>query len=155
MGRDDLMDRLNAVLPRVDFADEAGQILRVMARICRAASAAVFFERDGALRWLVGDPPSDDVATAITAAWNSQRNRVLTGTAFTEPGALGSTGRWWLMWMRRPEDGGLGAVYFAGPELRPLDVCAARLLRLAALMARLQWRGSGVNDEEFSHKSFT
>lgn len=139
MARTDLMDRFDAVLPRVDSADEAGQILRVMARICRAASAAVFFERGGVLRWLAGDPLSDDVATAIATAWKSQRNRVLTGTAFTEPGAPGGEGpiRSWLMWMRRPDDGGLGAVYFAGPDLRPLDVCSARLMRLAALLARL------------------
>ena len=51
----DLMDRLEAVLPRVDPADEARQILAVMARICGAASAAVFFERGGVLRWLAGD----------------------------------------------------------------------------------------------------
>ena len=73
MARSDLMDRLEAVLPRVDPADEARQILGVMARICRAASAAVFFERGGVLRWLAGDRLSDDVATAIERAWRSQR----------------------------------------------------------------------------------
>lgn len=139
MGRIDLMDRLEAVLPRVNPADEARQILAVMARICRAASAAVFFERGGVLLWLAGDPLSDDVVTAIKGAWRTQRSRVLTGTAFTEPGAPAgeSRVRSWLMWMRRPEDGGLDALYFAGPDLRPFDACSLRLMRLAALLGRL------------------
>ena len=139
LAKGDLMDRLEAVLPRVNPADEARQILGVMARICRAASAAAFFERGGVLRWLAGDLLSDDVATAIKSAWRAQRSRVLTGTAFTEPDApaAGSPGRSWLMWMRHPEDGGLDAVYFAGPDLRPLDACSVRLMRLAALLGRL------------------
>jgi hypothetical protein len=139
MARIDLMDRLDAVLPRVNPADEAREILAVMARICRAASAAVFFERGGVLRWLAGDRLSDDVATAIKGAWWTQRSRVLTGTAFTEPGARAgeSPVRSWLMWIRRPEDGGLDAVYFSGPDLRPLDDCSFRLMRLAALLGRL------------------
>lgn len=139
MGRIDLMDRFDAVLPRVDPADEARQILGVMARICKASSAAVFFEQDDALGWIAGDPLSDDVAGSIKSAWLSQRRRVLTGTAFTEPGAAvgGTPGRSRLMWMRRPEDGGLDAVYFAGPDLRPLEICARRLTRLAVLLGRL------------------
>src|SRR5688500_10581879 len=87
MARGDLMDRLEAVLPRVDPADEARQILGVMARICGAASAAVFFERGEALSWLAGDRLSDDVVAAIGGAWWTQRSRVLTGTTFTEPRA--------------------------------------------------------------------
>jgi hypothetical protein len=140
MARIDLMDRLEAVLPRVNPADEARQILGVMARICGAASAAVFFERGGGLRWLAGDRLADEVVAAIEGAWRAQRRRVLTGTAFTEPGtpAGQSPGRSWLMWMRRPDHGGLDAVYFAGPDLRPLDACSARLTRLAALLGRLR-----------------
>ena len=139
MGRIDLMDRLDAVLPRVDPADEAREILAVMARICWAASAAVFFERGGALRWLAGDPLSDDVVRAIKGAWRMQRTRILTGTAFTEGAAPASEPpvRSWLMWMRRSEDGGLDAAYFAGPDLRPLDACSVRLMKLAALLGRL------------------
>ena len=139
MPRIDLMDRLEAVLPRVNPADEARQILGVMARICRAVSAAVFFERGGALRWLDGDRLPDDVATTIRSAWRSQRSRVLTGTAFTEPGSppREHSVRSWVMWMRRPGDGGLDAVYLAGPDLRPLDACSVRLTRLAALLGRL------------------
>jgi len=139
MGRIDLMDRFDAVLPRVDPADEARQILGVLARICRASSAAVFFERAGALGWIAGDSLSEEVATAVKSAWVYQRRRVLTGTAFTETGASGAgspiSSR--LMWMRRPEDGGLDAVYFAGPDLRPLDGCSRRLVRLATLLGRL------------------
>ena len=89
MARIDLMDQLEAVLPRVDSAEEAREVLAVMARICRAASAAVFFERGGVLEWLAGDRLSDDVASAINRAWRSQRRRVLTGVAFTE-GAAGA-----------------------------------------------------------------
>ena len=109
MARIDLMDQLDAILPRVNPAEEAREILRVMARICRAGSAAVFFEHDGALRWLAGDPLSDDVATVIRSAWRSQLSRVLTGTAFTELAAPEGQSRWLLMWMRRPEEGGLDA----------------------------------------------
>ena len=139
MARIDLMDQLDAVLPRVNPADEAREILAVMARICRAASAAVFFERGGALRWLAGDLLPDDVVTAIRSAWRSQRSRVLTGTAFTEPGSSPRehSARSWVMWMRRPGDGGLDAVYLVGPDLRPLDACSVRLTRLAALLGRL------------------
>ena len=140
MTRIDLMDQLDAVLPRVHPADEARQILGVMARICRAASAAVFFERGGLLRWFAGDALSHDVATAIKSAWQSQRTRILTGTAFTEAIALAGEDRpvrSWLMWLRRPEDGGLDAVYFAGPDLRPLDACSDRLTKLAALLRGL------------------
>jgi hypothetical protein len=132
----DLMDRFEAVLPRITPADEARQILAVMAQICRAASVAAFIERDGVLRWLAGDLQSREVVTAIRGTWGSQHSRVLTGTAFTEPGAPGGEipVRSWLLWMRRPEDGGLYAVYFAGPDLRPLDDCSVRLMRLAALL---------------------
>ena len=135
----DLMDRLEAVLPRVDAAEEARQILGVMARICRATSGAVFVERSGELCWLAGDRLSDDVVTAIEGAWWTQRSRVLTGTTFTEPRAPAGEirVRLRLMWMRRPEDGGLDAVYFAGPDLRPLEACSIRLKRLAALLGRL------------------
>ena len=140
MARIDLMDRLEAVLPRVDPADEARQILGVMARICRAASGAVFVERSRELRWLAGDRLSDDLVIAIKGAWWTQRSRVLTGTTFTEPGAPAGASpvRSWLMWMRRPNDGGLDTVYFAGPDLRPLDACSVRLKRLAVLLGRLQ-----------------
>ena len=137
MARIDLMDQLNAILPRVNPAEEAREILRVMARICRAGSAAVFFEQDAVLRWLAGDALPDDVAAAVRSAWRSQRSRVLTGTAFTEIAAPEGESRWLLMWMRRPEEGGLDAAYFAGPDLRPLDACSARLTRLAALLGRL------------------
>jgi hypothetical protein len=139
MARIDLMDRLETLLPRVDPAEEAGQIVGVMARICRAASAAVFFERGGRLRWLAGDPLPDDVHVAVKTAWRVQRRRVLTGTALTESVALaaGAPVRSGLMWLRRPLDGGLDAVYFAGPDLRPLDGCSGRLMRLAALLERL------------------
>ena len=140
MARIDLMDRLEAVLPRVNPADEAVQILAVMARICGAASAAVFFERGGVLRWLAGDRLSDDVVTAIEGAWWTQRSRVLTGMTFTEPRARAGENpvRLRLMWMRGPQDGGLDAVYFAGPDLRPLEACSIRLRRLAALLGRLR-----------------
>jgi len=138
MGRSDLMDRFDAMLPRVDPAEEAGQILGVMARICRASSAAVLFERGGALRWVAGDRLPEDVGKSIQSAWLAQRNRVLSGTAFTEAGETAGQHRSRLMWMRRPEDGGLDAVYFAGPDLRPLDVCSRRLMRLVGLMRRLQ-----------------
>ena len=139
MARIDLMDQLEAVLPRVDSAEEAREVLAVMARICRAASAAVFFERGGVLEWLAGDRLSDDVASAIDRAWRSQRRRVLTGVAFTE-GAAGAgdrPDRSRLMWIRRPQDGGLDAVYFAGPDLRPIDACSARMMRLAGLLGQL------------------
>jgi hypothetical protein len=133
------MDRLEAVLPRVDAAEEAGRIVRVMARITRSASAAVFFERGGALRWLAGDHLSPRMAAVIRRAWRAQRRRILTGTAFSEPGTpAGETPvPSWLMWMRRPAARGLDAVYFAGPELRPLEACSAHLIRLAALLGRL------------------
>jgi hypothetical protein len=139
MARIDLMDQLEAVLPRVNVADEAREILAVMARICRATAAAVFFERSGVLEWLAGDRLSDGVANGIDHAWRSQRRRVLTGTAFTEwttPAGEHPT-RSRLMWMRRPQDGGLDAVYFAGPDLRPIEACSARLVRLAGLLVRL------------------
>ena len=140
MARFDLMDQFEAVLPRVDSAEEAAAILAVMARISRAASAAVFFERDEVLEWLAGDRLSDDVATAIDNTWRSQRRRVLTGTAFTESGTPGhqSPVPSRLMWMRRPHDGGLDAVYFAGPDLRPINTCSPRLIRLATLLGRLR-----------------
>ena len=133
------MDQLEAVLPRVDTAEEAREVLAVMARICRAASSAVFFERGGVLEWLAGDQLSDDLANAIDRAWRSQRRRVLTGVAFTEgPAAAGDRpGRSRLMWIRRPRDGGLDAVYFAGPDLRPVDACSARMVRLAGLLGQL------------------
>ena len=137
MAREDLMDRLEAVLPRVNAAEEARYILAVMARISGAASAAVFFERGGMLRWLAGARLSDDLVAAIKGAWWTQRSRVLTGTTFTEPRAAAGPVRSRLMWMRRPEDGGLDAVYFAGPDLRPLEACSARLKRLATLLGRL------------------
>jgi hypothetical protein len=137
MGRSDLMDRFDAVLPRVDPAEEAGQILGVMARICRASSAAVLFERAGMLVWIAGDRLPEDVDRSIQSAWAAQRRRVLSGTAFTEAGVTAGGLRSRLMWIRRPEDGGLDAVYFAGAELRPLDLCARRLMRLVALMRRV------------------
>ena len=137
MGRSDLMDRFDAMLPRVDAAEEAGQILGVMVRICRATSAAVLFDRDGALGWVAGDRLPAAVARSIQDAWQAQRKRVLSGTAFTEAGETAGGIRSRLMWMRRPEDGGLDAVYFAGAELRPLDLCARRLMRLVALLRRL------------------
>lgn len=138
MARVDLMDRLEAVLPRVNRAEEAGQILGVMARICGAASAAVFFERRGVLRWLAGDRLGDTVVTAIREAWWSQRRRVLTGSAFTEGPAGTGVIHDWVMWLRRPRDGGLDAVYFAGPGLRPWEDCSTRLARLAVLLVSLQ-----------------
>ena len=139
MARCDLMDQFEAVLPGINPADEARQILGVMARISRAASAAVYIEREDGLRWLAGDRLPDVVAIAIERAWQSQRNRVLTGMAFTEQGARAGENPVpsWLIWMRRPLDGGLDAVYLAGPGLRPLDACAACLIRIAALLTRL------------------
>jgi hypothetical protein len=137
MARIDLMDRLEAVLPRVDSADEARAVLAVMARICRAASAAVFFERGGVLEWLAGDRLSDEVANGIDRAWRLQRRRVLTGTAFTDTPGGESPARSRLMWMRRPQEGGLDAVYFAGPDLRAIEACSGRLIRLAGLLGRL------------------
>lgn len=136
MGRIDLMDRFDAVLPHVDPADEARQILGVMARICRASSSAVFFERGGALGWIAGDPLSNEVITAIKIAWVSERRRVLTGTAFTEM-ETAATGRSMVLWVRQPEISGLDAIYFAGPDLRTLHVSPRRLMRLAALLGRL------------------
>ena len=139
MARIDVMDQLEAVLPRVDVAEEAGAVLAVMARISRAASAAVLFERGGVLEWLAGDRLPDDVAYRIDHAWRSQRRRVLTGTAFTQwttpAGEDPTPSR--LMWIRRPQDGGLDAVYFAGPDLRSIEACSARLIRLAGLLGRL------------------
>jgi hypothetical protein len=139
MARIDLMDRLEAVLPRVNRAEEARQILGVMARICGAASAAVFFERRGVLRWLAGDRLSEDATAAIRTAWWAQRRRVLSGAAFSDaPDMETAEMPAWVMWLRRPRDGGLDAVYFAGPRLRPLEQCASRLDRLGALLMRLQ-----------------
>jgi hypothetical protein len=136
----DLMDRFEAVLPGMNPADAAGEILAVMARIGRAASAAVYIEREDGLRWLAGDRLPSEVGVAIERAWQSQRSRILTGTSFTEQGAADGEGNpdpSWLIWMRRPVDGGLDAVYLAGPGLRPLGACSARLIRVAALLARL------------------
>jgi hypothetical protein len=139
MARIDLLDRLEAVLPRVNRAEEARQILGVMARICGAASAAVFFERRGVLRWLAGDRLSESVTAAIQGAWRAQRRRVLSGAAFSDALGTGTTEvPSWVMWLRRPRDGGLDAVYFAGPGLRPLEQCSSRLDRLGALLMRLQ-----------------
>ena len=139
MARVDLLDQFEAVLPRMDSADEAGAILAVMARICRASSAAVYFERSGSLVWLAGNRLSDEMAAVIHRAWRAQRSRILTGIAFSEPGTpAGETLiASWLMWVRRPADGGLDAVYFAGPDLRSIDTCSVRMLRLATLLAGL------------------
>jgi hypothetical protein len=46
--------------------------------------------------------------------------------------------RTWLMWIRRPGDAGLDAVYFAGANLRPLTDCAGPLARLAAILIRVE-----------------
>lgn len=137
MARSDLMDRLESVLPRVNPADEAREILVVMARISRAAYAAVYIEREDGLRWLAGDRLPENVDTAIERAWRLQRSRVLTGTAFTEPAGEMNPDPSRLIWLRRPMDGGLDAVYLAGPGLRPLQACAGRLVRIAALLTRL------------------
>jgi hypothetical protein len=137
----DLMDGLDALLPRVEPAAEAREILTVMARISRASSAAVFWERSGRLRWLAGDHLSEEISSAIKRTWRSQRKRVLTGTAFTELDAASGEARpvrSWLMWLRRPADGGLDAVYFAGPGLRPIEACSSHLLRLGGLLLRLE-----------------
>ena len=155
MARNDLLDQLDAVMPRVDPADGARQILAVMARICGAGSSAVLFESGNVLRWLAGDSLSDEVAAMIQRAWRVQSARVLTGTAFTESraesnGAIGFR----LLWIRGPADGGLDAVYFAGRGLRPLEACGPGLARLAALLGRLH---SGWDDHprEKSRKSDT
>ena len=131
----DLMDQLEAVLPRMDPAQEAQEIVTVMARVIRAESAAVFVERGGALHWLAGDPLSNDAGTPIRSAWSAQQRRLLSGTAFTEaPAPALRPMHAWLMWMRRPEDAGLDVIYFAGTNLRPLRACSAPLERLAALL---------------------
>lgn len=135
----DLMDALEAVLPRVDPVEEAREIVGVMARITRAASAALFVERDDTLQWLTGDPLPTGAAKTIRAAWRAQRQRLLSGTAFTEAAAPPSRPvRTWLMWIRRPGNAGLDAVYFAGINLRPLTSCSAPLARLAALLVRVR-----------------
>lgn len=147
MARNDLLDQLDAVLPRVDPADEARQILGVMARICGAASSAVLFEREKELRWMAGDALSDDVAAMIQHAWQLQSTRVLTGTAFMEsPAATNGGIGCRLLWIRRPADGGLDAAYFSGRGLRPLDTCGLRLTRLAALLRRLH--SGAIHDSE-------
>jgi hypothetical protein len=134
----DLMDELDAILPRVDPAEEVREILAVMAKISRAASAALLVERDGTLQWLAGDPVPRDSATTIRSAWRAQRQRLLSGTAFAEaPGPVRRPMRTWLMWIRRPGNAGLDAVYFAGVNMRPLTSCAAPLGRLAGLLVRI------------------
>lgn len=133
------MDALEAVLPRMDPVEEAREIVGVMARITRAASAALFVERDDTLQWLAGDPLPRETARSIRTAWRAQRQRLLSGTAFTEaPPPSAPPLRTWLMWIRRPGNACLDAVYFAGINLRPFTSCSAPMARLAALLARTQ-----------------
>jgi hypothetical protein len=135
----DLFDAIYAVLPHADPTEEARQIVGVMARISRAASASLLVERDGALHWLTGDRLAIDTTTTIRSAWKSQRRRLLSGTTITEaPVPVRRPVRTWLMWIRRPGDAGLDAVYFAGSNLRPLSACASPLARLAALLVRVR-----------------
>ena len=135
----DLLDELEAVLPRVGPIDQAREIVAVMARISRAASVARFVERAGTLQWLAGDTLPTETATTIRSAWQAQRLRLLSGTAFTEaPAPVRRPMSAWLLWIRRPGDAGLDAVYLAGANLRPLSSCGAPLLRLGALLVRIQ-----------------
>lgn len=137
-GKVDLMDALDAVLPRVDPAEEAREIVGVMARIAHAATGALLVERHDTLQWLAGDPLPRGTARSIRAAWRAQRRRLLSGMAFTEaPAPASRPVRTWLMWIRRPDEAGLDAVYLAGVNLRPLTACSAPLSRLATLLARI------------------
>jgi hypothetical protein len=136
----DLIDALEAVLPRPDPVQEAQEIVGVMARITRAATAALFVESAGSLQWVAGDRLPTHTSTTIRSAWTGQRQRLLSGTAFSESSVAAAPGRvaTLLMWIRRPGDGGLDALYFAGVDLRPPAACGGALARLAALLVRIQ-----------------
>jgi hypothetical protein len=152
-GTVDLMDALADVLPRVDPRDEAREVVAVMARITRAASSTLFVERAGALQWLAGDAPSSEAATTIRSAWTSQRQRLLSGTAFTEaPAPARRPMRSWLMWIRRPGNAGLDVVYFAGVNLRPPGTCAAPLSLLAALLVRVAGAGGSIGCDGYGNR---
>jgi hypothetical protein len=142
----DLMDALEAVLPRTDPAAEAREIVGVMARISRAATAALFVESEGSLQWAAGDRLPERTAKMIRRAWTSQRERLGSGIAFSEsagrPGPVATV----LMWIRRPGDAGLDALYFAGVDLRPPSACGGALSRLGALLARARDGGHPAGD---------
>ena len=138
MASEDLMDRLESALPRIPPAETAARILDVMRRICRAATATVFRERAGMLRWVAGDLVPEASLRAIRGALRHGRGPApALSIWYSEPGE-DAWGRSLVLWTGRPHDAERDVVYLQGAALRPAPECAERLTRLTALLGQLR-----------------
>lgn len=135
----DLMDQLESALPRIPASETASQILEVMRRICRAATATAFRERGGMLRWMAGERVPESEIRAVRSVLRHGRGPAQASSIwFSEPAADAAWGRSVVFWSSRPRDAERDVVYMQGPALRPPGECAERLTRLAALLGRLE-----------------
>ena len=135
----DLLDRLDSVLPRVAPSETARRILEVMRRICRAGTATVFRERAGMLRFVAGERIPEATVRAIRSAMRHGRATADASSIwFSEREEDEGWGRSLVFWSGRPHDAERDVVYMEGPGLRPAEQSAERLTRLTALLGELR-----------------
>ena len=133
---EDLMDRLEAVLPHPDAGATTRRVLEVMGRICGAAVVAAFRERAGMVRYVAGEQLPDRTLRQVRAALRERRGNGRGAIPIGNAAAAGT--RAWLFWSGRPHDAELDVVYFEGPALRGHVECSVRLGRLSALLGGLR-----------------
>ena len=80
--------------------------------------------------------PGTSVRT-LEASGSGQAYRIYVSAPVEAPPPPACSVRTWLMWIRRPGNAGLDAVYLAGAHLRPFTGCSAPMARLGALLARI------------------
>ena len=124
-------------LPRQHAETTARLVLDVMRHISRAATASLYREREGTLRWLAGQPLREAAMRPIRAALRHDRGGARVSSIWVaEPGGDGWE-RSWVLWSERPHDAERDVVYMQGPALRPPGECSDRLQRLIALLGPL------------------
>lgn len=118
-------------------AATARLILDVMRRMSRAATASLYREQAGTLRWIAGRRLREAALRPIRTALRHDRGGARFSSIWiAEPGADGWE-RSWVLWSGRPHDTERDVVYMEGPSLRPMGDCSAQLQRLMALLGPL------------------
>ena len=133
----DLLTAFDFALPRPRPETTTRLVLEVLRGISRAATASLYRERKGELRFVAGEPLKEAALRPIRAALRHERGGARVSSIWiAEPGGDGWE-RSWALWCQRPHDAERDVIYMQGPVLRPPGECSARLHRLIGLLGPL------------------